>query len=76
MALQMAYRAVTGRIDSVYEACSTQSFLHGRTERARRSRVAPRLRTMHLGALPRERLVGVIARVVYACRLDQPVYAA
>jgi len=35
MALQMGYRAVRGRVDSTYEACSTNNFVCGRTETIR-----------------------------------------
>jgi carnitine O-acetyltransferase len=32
LAVQMAYHRLTGRPDSVYQACSTQRYAHGRTE--------------------------------------------
>ena len=40
LALQLAYWRLVGRMDSVYEACSTQAFVHGRTEVVR-SATAP-----------------------------------
>ena len=40
LALQLAYWRLVGKLDSVYEACSTQAFVHGRTEVVR-SATAP-----------------------------------
>ena len=40
LALQLAYWRLVGKMDSVYEACPTQAFVHGRTEVVR-SATAP-----------------------------------
>ena len=49
LALQLAYWRLVGRMDSVYEACSTQAFVHGRTEVVRSATAPSRALVAALG---------------------------